>query len=602
MSSLLLRTIVTFTLSALLAGALAAQDEDIEELEAEFEKTMSGATLVGAFTDTDHPDAAPHREKYVINKVTKLRDDLWRFEARIQYGKNDVTVPIPLQVKWAGDTPVITLTDLLIPGLGTFTARVLVYRGKYAGTWSGGTHGGQLFGDVVSASEETDQNGEADGDADDGQAGHWPQYRGPAASGVAEGHPLPEGFELETGDSVLFKVPVPGLAHSSPIIWGDRLFLTTAERIDEQGAPVAGAEQKVGLYGDINPVEDEGPHRFSVRCLDKHTGAELWSRVVFEGVPEFPRHPKGSFAASTPATDGERVVAFFGSEGLHAFTLEGDPLWSKNLGKFDAGFYMVPSAQWGVAGSPILFEGSLFLQCDVLDDSYLLALDATNGEERWRTSRDDVPTWSTPAVHAGDGRRQVIVNGYRHIGGYDFDTGEELWILEGGGDIPVPTPILAHDLIYITNAHGAMAPIYAIRTDATDDIYPGDPEMPGVEWFHPRRGNYMQTPIVVDDIIYLCADSGVLTALEATTGEEVYRQRQGMGRDGFTASAVAGDGKLYLTSEEGVVRSIVLGPDYELIEVSELGETCMATPAISEGVIYFRTFGHLVAISATSAE
>lgn len=596
MSSLLLRTIVTFTLSALLAGALAAQDEDIEELEAEFEKTMSGATLVGAFTDTDHPDAAPHREKYVINKVTKLRDDLWRFEARIQYGKNDVTVPIPLQVKWAGDTPVITLTDLLIPGLGTFTARVLVYRGKYAGTWSGGTHGGQLFGDVVSASEETDQNGEADGDADDGQAGHWPQYRGPAASGVAEGHPLPEGFELETGDSVLFKVPVPGLAHSSPIIWGDRLFLTTAERIDEQGAPVAGAEQKVGLYGDINPVEDEGPHRFSVRCLDKHTGAELWSRVVFEGVPEFPRHPKGSFAASTPATDGERVVAFFGSEGLHAFTLEGDPLWSKNLGKFDAGFYMVPSAQWGVAGSPILFEGSLFLQCDVLDDSYLLALDATNGEERWRTSRDDVPTWSTPAVHAGDGRRQVIVNGYRHIGGYDFDTGEELWILEGGGDIPVPTPILAHDLIYITNAHGGPAPVYAIKTSATGDLtdeLSGDFEH--VAWFSENDGAYMATPLVYDGLLYVVRHNAVLVVFDAITGERLYRERLGAG-GATTASPVAADGKLYVSSEDGEVFVVKTGPEFELLATNTVPEPIFASPALVEGKLIVRTSARIMSI------
>ena len=589
------RFLATLALSLLASSAVLAQDEDIEELEAEFERTMSGATLVGAFTDSDHPEAAPRQERYTIKRVTKIRDDLWRFEARIQYGKNDVTVPIPLQVKWAGDTPVITLTDLPIPGLGTFTARVLVYRGQYAGTWSGGSHGGQLFGAVVPAAAAPD-GAPSDPAADDEQAGHWPQYRGPAASGVADGRPLPTEFDVSTGDAVKFRVAVPGLAHSSPVVWGDRLFLTTAERIDDQGNPLADAELKVGLYGSIEPVDDEGPHRFSVLCLDKRTGDTLWSRTVFEGVPEFPRHPKGSFAASTPATDGERVVAFFGSEGLFAFSLDGDPLWSKDLGKFDAGFYMSPSAQWGVAGSPVLFEGGLYLQCDVLEDSYLLALDAATGAERWRTPRDDVPTWSTPTVHVSEGRRQVIVNGFRHIGGYDLDTGAELWILAGGGDIPVPTPIVAHDLIYITNAHGSMAPIYAVRVDASDDIFPDDPEMPGVEWFHRSKGNYMQTPLVHGDRLYLCSDSGVLTVYEARTGEQVYRQRLGVGRDGFTASIVAGDGKLFVTSEEGIVRTIRLGDEYELLGVSDLGETCMATPAISDGVVYFRSRGHLVAV------
>lgn len=604
---------LTLTLVTLLLAAPAAlaQDEDRDELEAEFQQTLAGATLVGAFTDWSAPDGTPPRsEKYSIGEVKKLRDELWQISARIEYGSKDVTVPIPIEVKWAGDTPVLTLTDLLIPGLGTFTARVLIYRGQYAGTWSGGDHGGHLFGKVVPASAADDGGDDegaggdgTDDDTDDEQAalspaapGDWPQYRGSYALGVADGSPLPETFDVETGENVRYKIALPGLAHSSPIVWGDRLFVTTAERIGDQ----AEADLKVGLYGDIGSVEDEGPHRFSLHCLDKRSGAALWTRVVFEGTPEFPRHPKSSFAAATPATDGARVVAWFGSEGLHAFSMDGAPLWSKNLGSFDAGFYMVPDAQWGVAGSPVLFDGSVLLQCDVLSDSYMLALDAATGDERWRTARDDVPTWSTPTVHVGESRRQVICNGYRHIGGYDLDTGEELWILEGGGDIPVPTPIVAHDLIYVTNAHGMMAPIYAIRTDATGDIFPDDEESPGVEWFEARQGNYMQTPVVVGDRIYLCSDSGVLTCRDALTGETIYRQRIGGGRSGFSASPVAGDGKLYVSSEEGVVYVVELGDDYILLDVNELGETCMATPAISDGVIYFRTRGHLVAVEVTA--
>ncbi len=592
------RVAAALAAALLLSGPSASgQDEDREELEREFRAALSGATLEGAFTASDAPEGTPPtRERYTIRDVRKLRDDLWQFTARIEYGGRDVTVPIPIEVKWAGDTPVLTLTDLPIPGLGTFTARVLIHRGQYAGTWSGGDHGGHLFGRVVPAAAPAD-GGEGGGDADDEQVraaeGAWPQFRGRFARGWADGRPLPETFDVETGENVRFRVPLPGLAHSSPIVYGDRLFVTCAERIGDDGEQ----DLKVGLYGDIGSVEDEGPHRFTLRCLDRRTGAERWSRVCFEGVPQFPRHPKSSFAASTPATDGERVVAWFGSEGLHAFSMDGEPLWRKDLGPVDAGFFRVPDAQWGVATSPVLFEGKLILQSDALADSFLLALDAATGEELWRTARDDVPTWSTPTVHVGDGRRQVICNGFQHIGGYDLDTGEELWILQGGGDIPVPTPIVGDGRIFVTNAHGTMAPIYAIRTDAEGDLLPDDEESDGVDWFLPRRGNYMQTPLLHDGRLYLAGDSGVLSCLEAASGETVYRQRLGSGSSGFSASVVAGDGKLYATSEEGVVYVVELGEEFILLDVNELGETCMATPAISDGVIYFRTRGHLVAVA-----
>ncbi|MCZ6599069.1 MAG: PQQ-binding-like beta-propeller repeat protein, partial [Planctomycetota bacterium] len=289
------------------------------------------------------------------------------------------------------------------------------------------------------------------------QDGNWPSFRGPQASGVAEGYPTPVTFDVEAGTNVRWKTPIPGLAHSSPVIWGDHVYLTTAVKTGAEEA-----ELKVGLYGNIFPVQDEGAHELRVLCLDKGSGRILWTRTAFEGVPQVMRHPKGSHAACTPATDGEHVVAFFGSEGLYCYDAEGKQLWKKDLGPLDSGYYLMPKAQWGFASSPVIHEDLVLVQCDVNGDSFVAALKLADGTELWRTPRDDVPTWGSPTVDVREGRSQVIVNGFKHIGGYDLRTGAELWKLEGGGDIPVPTPIVAHDLVFITNAHGTMAPIYAI--------------------------------------------------------------------------------------------------------------------------------------------
>ncbi|MEP0846608.1 MAG: PQQ-binding-like beta-propeller repeat protein [Phycisphaerae bacterium] len=424
--------------------------------------------------------------------------------------------------------------------------------------------------------------------------GNWPSFRGPGASGVAEGHTTPTTWDVAKRENLRWKSPVPGLGHSSPVIWGDRIFLTAA--IGERGT----AELKVGLYGDIQPVDEDFPHKFIVLCLDKRTGAILWQQTAHEGVPKIKRHTKATHANPTAATDGEHVVAFFGSEGLYCYDMDGKLLWKKDFGVLDAGFYMVPQAQWGFGSSPVIFEGKVIVQCDVQRDSFLAAFDVRDGRELWRTPRDDVPTWSTPAAHRGPGRAQVIVNGMRHIGGYDLVSGKELWVLEGGGDIPVPTPVVARDLVYITNAHGAMAPIYAVRLSASDDVTPASEEHPGehVAWWTSRKGNYMQTPLVYGDNLYMCMDNGVLTCLDARTGGQHFRKRLGSGQTGFTASGVAAEGKLYFTSEEGDVYVLKAGTAFEQLAVNPLGEVCMATPAISAGVLYFRTQGHLLAIGA----
>lgn len=579
--------------TTLQASASKPAAVDRAALERDFARRMTGAKLAGHFTDdTAPPESAPSEDTYELAKVEHLEGDRWRIEAGVAYGGKSFRFPIEVDVLWAGDTPVISLTDFAVPMLGSFTARVMFHGERYAGIWSGKEHGGAMFGRVLPAAATQDApkspapaGSGKPAKAEDGT--NWPSFRGENARGVAEGHPTADEFDVESGKNVRWRVETPGLAHSSPIVFGDRIYVTTAVR--EGGA----AELKVGLYGDITSVPDEGEQDFRVLCFDKAKGELLWSRSAWKGHPRYPRHPKGSFAASTPATDGEHVVAFFGTEGLYAFDAAGELLWKKDFGELPAGFYMMPGAQWGFGSSPVIHDGKLLVQCDVIGKGFVAAFDVATGAELWRTERDDVPSWSSPTVVSRSGGEQVVCNGCKRAAGYALATGEELWYVVGGGDIPVPTPISAHDLVFLTSAHGPMAPIYAVDRDAKGQVERGTERMP---WSETRRGNYMQTPLAYGEEIYFCNDAGVLACYDARTGEEHYRQRLGEGSSGFTASGVAADGKLYFTAESGTVHVVAAGADFEALSVNDLGEECMATPAISAGVIYWRSRGHLTAV------
>lgn len=420
---------------------------------------------------------------------------------------------------------------------------------------------------------------------------NWPSFRGPGARGVAEGYATPTEWNVESSENIRWQSPIPGLAHSSPVVWGDRLFVTTA--VSEDPNPYL----RVGLYGESPDHPEKIDHHYRVFCLDKNSGKVLWERTAYTGIPKVKRHIKSTHANSSPATDGKHVVAFFGSEGLYCYDVEGALLWSKDLGLLDSGAPDWPEVQWGFASSPIIVDGRVITQCDVNNQSFLAAFEASTGKELWRTLRDEGATWGTPAFHANGSRKQIIVNGYKHIGGYDFDTGKELWKLRGGGDVPVPTPVVAGDLVYITNAHGRLAPIYAIRASATGDISlaEGQTRNEYIPWARLRAGNYMQTPLVYGGYLYCCRDSGIFAVYDAEDGTKAYKKRLASGV-GFTASPVAADGKIYHASEEGDVFVLKAGPEFELLAKNSLGEICMATPAISEGTLYFRTQHHLIAI------
>ncbi len=420
----------------------------------------------------------------------------------------------------------------------------------------------------------------------------WPQFRGIRASGIAEGRPTPVKWDVATSKSVAWKTPVPGLGLSSPIVWGDLVCLSTAI------SGMKGADLKVGLYGDIKPVEDDTEHEWRVYCLDKKSGAVKWHRTAHKAVPKIKRHTKATHANSTLATDGERLIAFFGSEGLYAYDMNGTLLWKKDLGVLDAGFFMVPDAQWETGSSPVLHDNVVIIQADVQKGSFLAAFDARNGNELWRTPRSDVPTWGTPTIHTVNGQTQAIVNGWRHIGAYDFRTGKEIWKLTGGGDIPIPTPVVHDGLVFITNAHGPAAPVYAIRETATGDVTltDGATSNAAVAWSHQRDGGYICTPLVYQGLVYIVKYQGILTAYDAQTGERKFQQRLAGGTSAFTSSPVAADGKVYLASEEGRVFVLKAGPTYEVLAENDMRESVLATPAISEGTLIYRTQGHVLAI------
>jgi outer membrane protein assembly factor BamB len=427
-------------------------------------------------------------------------------------------------------------------------------------------------------------------------AAEWPQYRGLGASGLAQGQALPTNWNVATGENIRWQTPIPGLAHSSPIVWGDRLYVATVVR---PGQP----ELKVGLYGDIASVNENEPHRWRLLALDKATGKVVWDTLGLEAIPRVKRHPKSSHCNSTPATDGQRIVAIFGSEGLFCFDAGGKMLWRKDLGPMDSGFFRVPSAQWGFASSPVIHGGRVIVLCDVQQDSFLAAYDLADGKEVWRTRRQDVPTWGTPTVVDAAGRKQIVVNGWRHTGGYDLATGQELWKLDGGGDIPVPTPVFAHGLIYLTSAHGKYRPLRAIRPDAAGDITPGDPGQTNaaIVWAHARQGNYMQTPIVVGDFLFACNDGGVLTCCRARTGEIQFSERLTTGGQGFSSSPVSDGRHLYIASEPGVVYVVPATRTFSLAASNALLDTCMSTPALSEGMLLFRTRERLIAVGKPNA-
>ena len=423
-----------------------------------------------------------------------------------------------------------------------------------------------------------------------GERFHWPSFRGPAASGVADGQNPPTVWNAETGHNILWGTEIPGLGHSSPIVWGDRIFLTTA--VSDDPDPVF----RYGTDGRIDRRSDRASNVWFAYAIDRRDGKVLWVREAARGAPEIQRHPKNSYASATPATDGEHVVVLVATGDLSAYDFDGSLRWEVDLGPLDSGASYDDTYQWAAASSPILWRNLAIVLADQQEGSFLAAFDLETGEEVWRTRRDLISSFSTPTIHTAAGWPELVTNGAGLMHGYDPATGAELWRLSGSSFNTTPTPVVDGGLIYLTSGYRTR-PIFAVRAGAQGDISlaEGTRSNAHVAWSSPRDGPYMASPLVYRGYLYVISAGGVLTVFDAATGERTYKRRVADRGGAFTASPVAADGRIYLTSEDGDIFVIRAGPEHELLATNSMGEVCLATPAISEGQVLIRTANRLVA-------
>ena len=375
-------------------------------------------------------------------------------------------------------------------------------------------------------------------------------------------------------------------SNASPIVWGDHIFVVSA--VSSAGDRTF----RTGLYGDVKPVDDLSAHTWKMFCLDRKTGRILWDRTAFTGLPKVKRHTKASQANSTPATDGTHVVALFGSIGLlAAWDMKGRPLWTKDIGVLDSGWFFDPSYQWGHSSSPIIHDGRVIVQADVQKQSFIAAFDVKTGAEVWRTPREEISTWGTPTIFEG----QIVTNGTT-VRAYDPKTGKELWKLGPNSEVTVGTPVVGDGLVYITGGYPPVRPIYAVRPAARGDIsLPKDTTSSEVVAWSNTAGTYIPTPLYYAGILYTCGNDGIVTAYDAKTGERLHRARVG-GGGAFSASPIAADGRLYFANEDGDVIVVLAGRKYQELAKNSMKEVVMSTPAISDGLIVVRTLGHVYGI------
>ena len=422
-------------------------------------------------------------------------------------------------------------------------------------------------------------------------AQNWPSFRGPFARGVADQQDLPTDWDVKTGRNIRWKADIPGQGHSSPVVWGERVFVTSVIR--ENPPPVA-----LGDTGGIALADDKASHTWRVTCLNSKDGRVLWSKDVMSAVPRATRHVKASQANSTPVTDGRVVVAILGSEGMVAFDWDGTLKWRADLGVLNPGLYGDPTSEWGHGSSPIIFEDLVIVQADRHKDSYLAAFDLASGKRKWNVPRVERPVWSTPTLHTTGDRTDLIVVGGEYVRGYDPRTGQELWKFKDEAEVKTPTPFVADDLIVLSGGYRGR-PIYALKTGARGDISVPETAKSGafLAWRSEAGGPYTTTPLAYEGILYAIRDEGILGTYDLKTGATIYRERTNATH---SASPIGSDGKVYAAAEDGEVIVLKAGRSFEVLARNDMGEVLMATPAISSNTLFIRTAGHLYAVCKTT--
>ena len=444
------------------------------------------------------------------------------------------------------------------------------------------------------------------------EAENWPAFRGPdALSTAADDARLPDTWS--TTENVVWRTPIDGLGWSSPVIWGDRIFLTSVVSDGETqeprmglyfpfGSPATAPELGFPAPGPGDLMErEEDIHHWLVYALDFDSGEVVWTSEVNAEAPLFDRHLKNTYASSTPVTDGERVYAYFGNVGVFALDMDGGLVWEH---RFE------PEATrlgWGPAASPVLHGSTLFIVNDNDDQSFVVALAVATGEERWRVDRDEGTNWSTPFVWQNEQRTELVTAGSDRVRSYDLQ-GRLLWEFSGLNSISVPQPFSAHGLLYVTSGYigDPVRPVYAIRPGAAGDITleDGQESNDHVVWYDATAGPYNPTPLVYGDYYFTLLDQGLFTVHDARTGEELYfteqqvlnqevRRRVARGTGGFSASPWAYNGKIFVLSEDGDTYVIDTANDFDVVATNSLDEVAMSSPAIARGSLFIRTRSNL---------
>ena len=414
---------------------------------------------------------------------------------------------------------------------------------------------------------------------------NWPQFRGPNAAGISTNANLPDKWSATT--NVAWKTDLSGRSWSSPIVWGDRVFLTAVVNSGESEAP------KKGLYfGGERPEPSKAGHEWKVLCLNLTTGKVQWEKTVRHGAPQTPIHLKSSYGAETPVTDGERVYALFGNVGVFAFTLEGEEVWSKRLEPRKTRF------GWGTAASPVLHHGRLFIVNDNDEQAELFALDAKTGKELWRVARDEKSNWATPFIWENGQRTELITSGSRTVRSYHLD-GKLLWSFKGMSGIAIPTPFAGDGLLFVSSGYvgDKLRPLYAIRPGASGDITlkAGETSNDFIAWSNPVGGPYNPSPLFYEGRLYVLYDRGLVSCYEAKTGRLLYDRERLPNGFAFTSSPWAAGGRIFCLNEDGVCFVLRAGDQFELLHTNKLADDdmCMATPALAGDRLLIRTSARL---------
>ena len=419
-----------------------------------------------------------------------------------------------------------------------------------------------------------------------GGPSNWPQWRGPESKGISTDKGLPT--EWSPTKNIRWKTAIAGRGHSSPIVWGNRIFLTTSIEGAALPKPTA-PKHMIGTEEMQHPdwTGSDHSYTFKVMCVDSETGKMIWEQVPYEGPVFDHRHRKNTYASPTPVTDGKYVYAFFGSEGLYCYDFSGKQIWKATLGG-------IPQLGMGPGSSPVLHENLVIVTCDqdVGKGSFIAALDRMTGKEVWRKPRETRATWATPLLIKTPERTELVVSGAETTISYDPKDGKEFWRVKGVESHAIPSPLVGHGLVFLSAGSQAKRAM-AVKLGGNGDLT----NTPFIVWEYAKGTAYVPSPILYEDYLYLMTDRGILTCLDAKTGQVKYEGGRVPVPATFTASPVAFNGMILLTSEDGETFVLKSGPKLEVVRTNSVGEPVYASPAIANGKIYIRGEKNLYCIS-----